>query len=154
MYSRYLQNSYRQARSVFYQPPTDELRTVLEFLAEKDVVHRTSHQLRLAELAWDLGDEQRFVELASAALLHSGEAGTTGRFDFDFSAPGRVIFLLIESLWRKGAVTDAQWWCNSARQSGYLDPKSRYYSRRLEMVVRKVEGPATATAAASESRGG
>jgi spermidine synthase len=151
MYSRYLQNSYRQARSVFHQPPTDELRAVLEFLADKDLVHRTSHQLRLAELAWDLGDEERFVEQASAALLHSGEAGASGRFDFDFSAPGRVLFLLVETLWRKGAVTDAQWWCNSARQSGYLDPKSRYYNRRLEMVIRKVEGPSAAAETANRS---
>lgn len=145
MYSRYLQNSYRHARSVFFQPPTAELQAVLECLAENDVVHRSSHQLRLAEIAWDLGDEPRFAELASTALLHSGQAGVTGRFDFDYSAPGRVLFLLIESLWRRGSLTDAQWWCHAARQSGYLDPKSRYYSRRLDMVIRKVEGRSAAT---------
>jgi len=144
MYSRYLQNSYRQARSVFYQPPTEELQAVLEHLVEKDPVHHHSHQLRLAELAWDLGDEQRFIELTTKTLLHTGAAGATGRFDFDFSAPGRVLFLLIETLWRKGQVADAQWWCDAARQGGYLDPKSRYFSRRLEMVIRKIEGPRSA----------
>ncbi len=143
MYSRYLHNAYRQARSVYFQPPSQELRSVLEHLAEHDAEHRNSHQLRLAELAWDQGDELRFFELSSKALLHSGATGITERFDFDYSAPGRVLHLLIETLWRNGRHGDARGWCQAAREGGYLDPKSRYFARRLELVVRKVEGELT-----------
>ncbi len=141
MYSRYLQSAYRQARSAFHQPATGELTTVLEFLAERDAVHRLSHQLRLAELAWDLGQQDRFIELTSQTLLHAGAAGTEARFDFDYSAPGRVLHLLIETLWRNGRHADARWWSDAARQSGYLDPGSRYFNRGLDMVVRKVTTP-------------
>jgi len=143
MYSRYLQNAYRHARSIFYQPPTEELQAVLEYLAEHDAIHRPSHLLRLAEVAWDVGNDARFVEWATQALLHSGAAGTTARFDFDFSAPSRVLYLLIETLWRRGQLDDARWWCQAVRQSGYLDEKNRYFSRRLAMVTRKVEPPPT-----------
>ncbi|MBL9127511.1 MAG: fused MFS/spermidine synthase [Verrucomicrobiales bacterium] len=139
MYSRYLQNAYRHARTVFYQPSDGELRAVLEHLAEKDEVHRASHLLRLAELAWDHGDDGRFVQLATRALLSDNEGGLSVRFDFDYSSPSRVLVLLIETLWRRGQLEDARWWCDAVRRGGYLDEKNRYYSRRLSMVVRKVE---------------
>ncbi|MGE4181516.1 MAG: fused MFS/spermidine synthase [Limisphaerales bacterium] len=138
MYSRYLQNNYRQARSTFHQPATGELTAVLEFLAERDPLHRLSHRLRLAELAWDLGQRERFIQLTSETLLHTGEPGTKGHFDLDYSAPGRVLHLLIETLWRDARHADAQWWADAARQSGYLDPEGRYFDFSLDMVVRKV----------------
>ncbi len=142
MYSRYLQNAYRETRSAFYQPPADELQAVLERLVEHDPVHRASHRLRLAELAWDRGDDVAFVKLATEALLQSDPDASSTRFDFDFSAPGRVLHLLIETLWRNNQKGDARGWCTAVRQGGYLDEQSRFHSRRLAMVVRKVEQPA------------
>jgi spermidine synthase/MFS family permease len=139
MYSRYLQNAYRNARSVLHQPPAEELQAVLEHLAATDPLHKTSHTLRLAELAWDLGHDEQFAALASAALLHTGTESVVGRFDFDYSAPGRVLAQMIEALWRRGSLRDALWWCEAAKKGGFLDEKNRYHSRRLAMVVRKVE---------------
>jgi hypothetical protein len=48
MYSRHLMHAYRNLRSAFHQPPTNELAFVLARLAETDAVHRQSHLLRLA----------------------------------------------------------------------------------------------------------
>lgn len=140
IYSRFLQNAYRNARSVFHQPPTSELTAVLERLVEIDPTHRTSHQLRLAEIASDLGDDRRFVEIATRTLLHEGTTDAQGRFDFDFSAPGRVLYLLIDGFLRRGQTREAQWWSEAALQGGYLQENSRYYNRRLAMIVRKAQG--------------
>lgn len=139
MYSRYLQNAYRQTRSVLHQPPTEELQAVLEHLVETDSLHRTSHLLRQAELAWDLGQDDQFAALASAALLHTGADGLVGRFDFDYSAPGRVLALMIEALWRRGSLRDALWWCEAAKKGGFLDEHGKYHHPRLALVVRKVQ---------------
>jgi hypothetical protein len=151
MYSRHLMHAYRTARSVFHTPPADELLTVLARLAEVDAEHRGSHLLRLAELAWDRGDDARFLDLATRALVPATGGPAVGRFDFDYSAPGRVLYLLIESLWRHGRPEQALAWCAAVRQGGYLEPGSRYHTPRLAKVVRKVEATASASASASAS---
>ena len=139
MYSRHLQHAYRQSRSTVYQPPTEELRAVLERLVAVDTRNRRSHQLRLAELAWDTGDEPRFLELASQALLQPNGPDAASQLDFDYSAPARVLGIVIEGLIHRGRFADAQGWCDSARRSGYLDPGSPYYSRRLALMARRAE---------------
>ncbi len=139
MYSRHLMNAYRYLRSAAYQPPSGELTAVLTRLVETDTYFRRSHLLRLAEIAWDSGDDGRFLQLASEALV--GKSGEPGRrhFDLDTQGPGRVLYLLIEHLWRERSFDDARSWCDAARRSGYLNPESPYYTDRLTMEVRKVE---------------
>lgn len=139
MYSRHLMNAYRNLRCVYYQPPTNELAVVLERLVETDALHRQSHLLRLAEIAWDHGQDDRFIELATAAFVRLRGAPEVGRFDLDYGAPGYVLFLVIETLWRGAHYSDARLWCDAAREGGYLRHESRFYSPLLEMVVRKVE---------------
>ncbi len=138
IYSRHLMNAYRQLRSAYYQPPSAELEEVLERLRAADATHRQSHILRLAEIAWDKGDDERFVRLATEAFVPQAGAPRVGRFEHDYSAPGNVLYLLIETLWRRGLYRDAQLWCDAARDGGYLDPAGRYHNPRLDMVVRKV----------------
>jgi spermidine synthase len=139
IYSRHLMHAYRYLRSAYYQPPTEELIAVLSRLAEVDLVHRQSHQLRLAEIAWDLGDDARFLQLTTETFVQPDGEPAVGRFDLDYQAPGRVLFLLIETLWRAGRYRDARLWCDAAREGGYLQTSSRLYNPRLNVVVRKVE---------------
>jgi spermidine synthase len=139
LYSRHLMYAYRYLRSAYYQPPSEELTAVLTRLAETDARHRQSHLLRLAEIAWDNSDDARFFELASASFLQNQGAPAVGRFDLDTQGPGRILFLVIETLWRAGKFQDAQAWCDAARSAGYLSPASPYFSERLAMVVRKME---------------
>lgn len=140
IYSRHLMHAYRYLRSAYYIPPHEELKSVLERLVELDEHHRRSHLLRLAEIAWDEGDDTNFFRLAAEAF-RPGQDGPNevGRFNFDNRAPGRVLFLIIETLWRAQRFAEARAWCEAARQGGFLDPAGQYYTERLSMVVRKVE---------------
>lgn len=149
IYSRHLMHAYRYQRSAYYQPPSEELVKVLERLTDVDALHRQSHRLRLAEIAWDLGDDSRFVQLATEALLINAGVPAVGRFDLDYQAPGQVIYLMIETLWRAGRYGDALLWCRGARDGRYLEPGGRYYSPLLAMVVRKVEATAPASGSTS-----
>lgn len=139
MYSRHLMHAYRALRCAFYQPPTNELAAVLARLAETDTVNRQSHLLRQAEIAWDTGEDDRFMALATEAFVRQRGAPAVGKFDLDFGAPGYVLFLLVETLWRGGRYADARLWCDAVREGGYLRPDNRFYSPLLDMVVRKVE---------------
>lgn len=154
MYSRNLMNAYRYLRSAYYQPPSEELEAVLNRLIEVDSAHRQTHRLRLAEVAWDKGQDERFIQLVSETFLQKAGAPPVGKFDLDYSAPGRALFLLIETLWRRGQYDEARLWCQAARDSGYLDEKGRYSSPMLNMVVRKVEamavGPASGAVAPAQ----
>lgn len=147
IYSRHLMHAYRYQRSAFHRPATNELGVVLGRLLETDVEHRQSHLLRLAELAWDAGEDERFFRQSTEALMPQRGAPLVGRFDLDYSAPGRALYRVIETLWRAGRQADAAAWCQAAKESGYLQTSSRYYSPHLAMVVRKAEATATTTAA-------
>lgn len=152
IYSRHLMNAYRQQRSVFYQPPTEDLIQVLERLAEVDSVHRQTHWLRLAELAWDRGDDARFMELAERAFRQEAGAPPVGRFDLDRIAPGNVLGLVLETLWRAGRREEARQWSAAARSGGYLIPGSAYYTPVLAMIARKVDAGGVPPNPESEER--
>lgn len=138
MYSRHLMHGYRYLRSVYYQPPTEEIKAVLGRLVEVDEVHRATHELRLAEIAWDEGDEGRLLELAARAFVPKEGVGKEGPFSLDYRAPGHVLALAIETQWRARRAAEAKAWCEAAVAAGYLRRESQYYSPVLAMTVRKV----------------
>lgn len=138
MYSLHLMNVYRTLRSAFYQPPSDELVEVLRRLAEVDGVYRASHQLRLAEVAWDKGEDAEFFRLATEVFIPQAGAGRPSRMDLDHLAAGQVLFLVIETLWRNGQQKDAELWCRAAHDGGFLEPNHRLAQPWLPVVVRKV----------------
>lgn len=139
MYAMHLMNAYRNLRSVYHQPPADELLAVLDRLIETDALNRRTHLLRRAEIAWDLGREQETLALAGAAFAAEAVGDTGNKLDLDYLAPGHVLALVIETHWRAGRKAEALHWVAAARSSGYLDRGSRYYSPVLEMLTRKVE---------------
>lgn len=152
IYSRHLMNAYRTLRSAFYQPPTEELVSVLERLEEVDSRYRSSHRLRLAEIAWDRGDDARFFKLATEVFIPESVNAKPSRLDLDYVAAGQVLFLAIETLARNGQQKDAELWCRAAGEGGYLAPGSPYANPWLPVVVRKVAAAAEAAAAAAATK--
>jgi hypothetical protein len=138
LHALHLLNAYRGLRSVYYQPPVDELLNVLDRLVEVDARHRRSHQLRRAEILWDLGRDADFLALAQAAFA-PGAAGEEPTFELDFHAPGQVLWRVMETHLRAGRLAEAAGWARAARAGGYLAPDSRHYSPLAEMTARKAE---------------
>ncbi len=132
---------YRDIRSVVYQPPVEALEAALARLAETDAMHRDVHRLRLAEVAWDLGQNDRFFALAGEALA-SAAPDRPGRFDLDPVLPGNVIHRAVETLWRQGRFEQAVAWGELARTRGLLRPDHPGFQRALAACVRKVEATA------------
>src|SRR5262249_7404311 len=73
-YTRLLLLTYRSQRSVFYLPPSQELRSALERLIQTDAASAPSYQWQLAELAWDQNDDEACVRLSQGPLTGSPSA--------------------------------------------------------------------------------
>ena len=148
-YAKHLMLAYEAQRSGFFIPPTTELQAVLERLLAVDVPNRRVHQLRLAELAWDRGDDATFFRLGGEALDPSTAATYPIQFSADSKAPVRVLTRMIETLWRRNQISQAWDLCLQAAKNGYAGPGSRAPDANLEMVCRKIEGAAAAATAAA-----
>lgn len=129
---------YREIRSVVYQPPVADLETALVRLAETDTRYRDVHRLRLAELAWDLAQDERCFALA-LELLGPAVPDYPGRFELDPGLPGVVMHRVVETLWRTGRFQEAAAWGALARERGLLRPDHPGFQRSLLVSVRKAE---------------
>ena len=147
VYARLLMQTYRWQRSVFYHPPADGLRAVLERLAATDPTQARVHRLHLAELAWDRGDDEACLDLGQRAMAPGATADGPVQFDLDPTAPGRVLALMIETLWRTNRLAEAWRLCQAAEQRGYLEMDSAAADSLLEMTCRQVRAFAQQTAA-------
>ncbi|MCF7762684.1 MAG: fused MFS/spermidine synthase [Verrucomicrobia bacterium] len=134
MYTSYLMQTYRYHRSVFNQPPTDELKTLLERLLETNPRNQRIYKLHLAEIAWDLGDDNRCFELAQSALDPNIALGGRISFALDQSAPRIVLARMAESLWHAGTVAQAWAVCESAIENRYTGSYPL-----LDLTCRKIE---------------
>ncbi|MBM3840670.1 MAG: hypothetical protein FJ398_22455 [Verrucomicrobia bacterium] len=67
-YEKWLLETYRSRRSVFFLPWTKELETVLNRLIQHDPTNRATYELHWAELAWDRGDDRTCFELGAKYL--------------------------------------------------------------------------------------
>ena len=149
-YAKYLMLSYAAERSCVFLPPTTELQLVLEKLVTADAPNRRVHQLRLAELAWDRGDDATLFQLGRVALDPSTAATNPVQFTLDSKAPARVLTRMIESLWRQRQIVEAYELCLQAATNGYAGPRSRARDPGLEVVCRKVEAAAAAASVAGK----
>ncbi len=133
---------YREVRSVVYQPPVEVLEAALVRLSETDLTHRDVYRLRLAEVAWDLAQDERFFALAGEAF-GPASPDRPGRFDLDPGLPGTVIHRAAETLWRQGRFEEAAAWGAVARSRGLLRPDHPGFQRALAVCVRKVDATTT-----------
>jgi len=139
LYARFLIQTYRAHRSVFFTPPTAELEPALKLLIEADKKNQRVHKLRLAELAWDRGDDAACLQLGQSAFDPDTTAGGEINFELDPKAPARVLTLMVESLWRAGKANEAWELCQDAKKNGYAGKKTKHRDPLLEMTCRKVE---------------
>jgi spermidine synthase len=160
LYAKFLMQTYRAHRSVFFTPPTAELEAALKRLIEADKKNQRIHKLRLAELAWDRGDDAACLQLGQSAFDPDTTAGGTINFELDPKAPARVLTLMVESLWRAGKANEAWELCQDAKKNGYAGKKTKHRDPLLEMTCRKVEvamaqltSPTTKSATTDEAGG-
>lgn len=132
-----LMEAYRAQRSAFYVPPAGDLERALNRLIETDPSQARISRLRLAEIAWDKGDEARCLELGEAAFDPDMSKGPVD-FSKDAEAPSAVLYRMAESLWRRGQIKDAWTVCQQAQAGGYLE-RSRSVFPLLEVTYRRVE---------------
>jgi hypothetical protein len=131
--------TYRTYRSVFYVPPSVELKAALERLVETDRPNQRVYKLRLAEIAWDHGDDAACFEFGRAAFSPDTTAFGPIKFDLDPRAPYRVLNRMIETLWRAGKVPEAWGLCQDAKKNGYIGKKEGFRDPSLEVTYRRIE---------------
>lgn len=95
-YARAAMSNYRYLRSVFNAPKGDTLVTILEKLAQNFPAEAHIYNVYLAELAWDAGDQNRFVRQASDLFIRQGAGLNEGSFPSGDPSPGIVLVRLIE----------------------------------------------------------
>jgi hypothetical protein len=136
-YERALMQGYRAKRSTFYIPDTQPLQEVLAILRESDPTNQRVFNLHMAELAWDRGDDARFVQFATLAVEPAAKNGPM-QFSLDEDAPRIVLHHMIEASLRSGNIAQAQAACAHAATNHYLDRDDHFYAP-LELVCRKVQ---------------
>ncbi|MHC1766935.1 MAG: fused MFS/spermidine synthase [Verrucomicrobiia bacterium] len=138
MYASDLMEAYRAQRSAFYVPPATNVQRALNRLIETDPSQVRISRLRLAEIAWDHGDDARCIELGEAAF--DPDVSKAGPVDFskDAEAPYAVLYRMAESFWRRGQVKEAWAVCQQAKVGGYVE-RSRSVFPVLEVTYRRVE---------------
>jgi len=138
-YAQFLLQTYRTERSAFYLPPTTELVSVLNRLLETDPNNQRIHKLRLAELAWDRGDDDGFLQFAQSGFNPDLKSGGRINFDIDPRLPPRVLARMIEIFLRREDPVEAWNLCQQAKAKQYIGVAGGSRDPILEMTYRKVE---------------
>lgn len=135
-YGKYLMQDYRAHRSAFHLPDSEELEATLGRLIEWDLPFQRVYRMHLAELAWDRGDDSRFLELAGLAFSPDVNLGPAN-YEFDDLAPYRTLGLMIETYWRQGNVPEAWRVCQQAIAGKYLGEDALRRLSVLDLAFRK-----------------
>jgi predicted membrane-bound spermidine synthase len=154
LYVRFLLQTYRTQRSALYLPPTAELETALQRLLETDKGNQRVHMLRLAELAWDRGDDSACLSWGASALHPDTSKSGPVKFDLDPKAPARILGRMVESLWRAGKITDAWDLRQQARENGFVGKQAKNRDPLLDMSYRKVAASLAQAPPGRENYGG
>jgi spermidine synthase len=135
-YEGYLMQTYRAHRSVFNQPPTDYLESMLRRLLPMDPSNQRVYKCHLAEIAWDRGDDANCAELANTAMDPSVARGPAN-FSIDPKAPEIVLLRRMDTLCRNGKLAEAWALSQNARREGLLvsDPSLELMCRKLDACV-------------------
>lgn len=142
LYASYVMQMYRAHRSTFYLPPSDRLERLLERLIETNPANQRVYRLHLSELAWDRGDDRRFLEYAQAAFDPDIDKGGRINFSNDPRAPRVALARMIDGFWRAGRLSEAWNLCQEAKKNNYTGRDTI-----LDMVIRKVESYSSQSAA-------
>ena len=135
-YAKYCFQQYRSERSAFHLPETEVVETVLTRLIELDPPFQRVYRMHLAELAWDRGDDERFLQLAAEAFAPEFEWGPPN-YEYDLYAPYRTLGLMIETHWRRGNIPEAWEVCKQAIAGKYLGDEALRRLPVLDLAFRK-----------------
>jgi spermidine synthase len=138
-YARLLMQTYRRQRSVYYLPPTTELRAALERLLQTDPTNQPVYRLYLAEVAWDLGDDRECLLQGRLAFNLNGPRVTSPDFSFDPLSPVAVLSRMLEALGRAGRFQEAWEICQQVRDEPFVRGPSGKIDPLFAMTLRKVQ---------------
>lgn len=137
-YGQALMQTHRGRRSIVHLPDSAELENVLERLVTIDPANARVHLLRLAELAWDKGDDDRCLTLGEQALSPGNTQYGPLQFDIDPVQPARITRCMLEIHLARGQIDRATQLCREAFQRNYAGPNAFPSHRPLELSCRKI----------------
>jgi spermidine synthase len=141
-----LMTIYRAQRSALFQPPSDHLRRLLEALVNADPARRGLHELRLAELKWDRGDDDGFLELARQGFASARAGDGAAAFESDPRTPRLVIARMLELFGRRGDGATQRQVLQEAFAQRFVGEQSAYREPTLEFWAKKATAAALTAA--------
>jgi predicted membrane-bound spermidine synthase len=145
-YAELLMGAHRMQRSSVYLPRADQLHRLLLALVDADPERRALHEMRLAELKWDLGDDTGFETFAARAFKSGAAVKEGDAFFGDKGAPRWVLANLLELYGRRGDLAAQQRVLRDAVAQRYLGERATHREPRLELWARKVAATLTPVA--------
>lgn len=136
--SDYLMGSHRAQRSALYVPDTTGLMRLLTRLVDADPEFRRIHRMRLAEVHWDRGEDDRFLEMATRGFAAPSEETGPPGFEADLRTPRIVLARMLDLFGRRGDLPAQQRVFQEALAGNYLGETSSYREPLLEYEARKV----------------
>lgn len=95
-YAHAAMDNYRYLRTVFHAPKGETLVNILDKLVQNFPNEAHIYNTYLAELAWDAGDQNRFLRLASDVFIRQGAGLVLTSFPENDKSPAIVMVRLIE----------------------------------------------------------
>lgn len=138
-YAKALVAVYRNRRSVFHRPPSEELATIVDALLAGDPEYASLYRLQLAEIAWDHGEKEKSVELALDAFKPRPENQGTLHNILDPRAPYIALTRIIEFYLQHDRIRDAWTMSREAVLSHYVGPLAPRRDPWLELACRKAD---------------
>jgi len=127
---------YRLQSTVFHQPDPSNCMLLINKLLELDPKNRRTYHLHLAEIAWDLREEERFFHHATEGLDQNIDVYGPLDFTADPGAPYWVLSRMLETFYRQRRLTEARTLLPIAQT--YLALKGPG-STMLDLTCRKIE---------------
>ena len=91
----------------------------------------------LGELAWDRGDDERFLELSRAAVSPGQSDGSVSPFSADPRSSQQMLARLIETFWGRGAGGEVLEIVRQAVGAGFAGPGAANPDPWLEVLCRR-----------------
>lgn len=132
-----LMRHYREQRSCFFAPATNELRRVLDRLIAVDPDHQRVYQAHLAVLAWDAGDDRACLDFGRKALLPDLPRGSA-MFSLDRTSLLHLVARMAQVLADRGELNAAVNLVDSPLVHSHLDEATRPGALGFDLTRRRV----------------
>lgn len=140
--------AYRGDRSAFNLPSWTNAEFFSRLAMGLDVTNSRSHRMHVAEILWDRGADDKFLQLAEECFNPDAKFGPVN-FKLDAEAAQIVLSRILDTHLRRGNLTNALSWAIAARTHGYLDPKHPVQNLRLHLLARRAFAEALGTVSAA-----